>query len=229
MMSWPLIKKDSVSHIGDLETLKTERLSASHEAYCLSVSEHPEEWRAIARLGGRRIWQLQRKESLFVDVHSFTSEQKQAVASWAVAQQYARKVWLWKAWVPDENDEWSYFLCRSSEEAAQETEFYDIPPGEGPAPDGSCIESVEEIVLTEKGIAGLERWHDPQWGYDGALILFCREVIAAEDPDIVGIWWNDDYDPVNLSCPRGGIFPDRIDEFERCPAGPHTPDIGIEP
>jgi hypothetical protein len=42
-----------------------------------------------------------------------------------------------------------------------------------------------------------------------------HQINGLETPhtDLMGIWWNEDFDPQSLSCPRGGIFPERLDRF----------------
>ncbi|MFX4300294.1 hypothetical protein [Pseudosulfitobacter pseudonitzschiae] len=215
MKSWPVTCRNTVFHVGKLDESASDIQSrASLEAYCLSVSENPEEWTKIARLGGLPCWKLTRKNSRFVDVHAFDGLQADYIRKWAIREGFATEEPLWRAWITDEDGDWAYMVQTSRHEAEREVEDYDIEPGDGPAPDGSCVEEVIDLVLTEKGMSALERWTDPTSGFDGALILFCRNVIAPDDRDIIGIWWDDCFDPPNLSCPRGGIFPDRLDEFD---------------
>lgn len=218
MKPFATIELNHLFHVGEIDPNDSAITSrSSYEAFCLSVSMHPEEWSRIARLGGRTTWKLERDQSKFVDVHAFDSEQIDQVRDWAVMNEIALEQSLWKAWITNENGEWCYLICESKQEAIHETEDADIEIGNGPALDGTCVEEFFDLVLTEKGMAMLERWGDPKSGYEGALILFCRQILAPSDRDIVGIWWKDDYDPENLSCPRGGIFPERIDEFDRSP------------
>ena len=224
MTRWPLTRKDTVSHVGTLEY--SDRQSGrkpSLEAFCLSVSDHPEDWRSIACLGDAPQWALSRHNSFFIDVMAFSDDQNDLVRDWAITSGYARQEQLWKAWFTNESDEWCYMLLKSREAAQMEVEDYDVPEGEGPAPDGSCVEPVEDLVLTEAGEERLDRWRNDIQGFDGALILFCREVIRKENPDIVGIWWDETYDPDMFSCPRGGLFPECLPEFEKHLE--HRPDV----
>lgn len=60
----------------------------------------------------------------------------------------------------------------------------------------------------------LERWDSPASADDGLLILWARKQLLPSRPDLVGIWWDEKHDPLALSCPRGGILPERLAEFE---------------
>lgn len=215
MKAWPLIIKSQVSHIGSMDREDCmARRKHSYEAFCLSVSDNPEEWRAIAKLGDHPCWSLSREGSFFVDAHALAEVHADELRSWAISEGIATSRPLWKAWMTDEDGDWFYLTCSSKQEAEAEVEGYDIEPSMGPAPDGSCVEEISDIVLTEEGLQKLQRWGDPLSAIDGALILFCREIIAPTDENIVGIWWDDLFDPSRLSCARGGIFPERLSEFE---------------
>lgn len=135
-------------------------------------------------------------------------EEWKEVGDWAVSAGYAEQRDVWHArYFDDEADDWKIIICASEEEAL----YWVDEEEEEDEPSISCKKS---IVLTEAGMAELERWHDPLDGLDGAVILYARDVLTRDMPDLVGIWWDEEYNPLSLSCPRGGIFPDRIADFD---------------
>lgn len=211
MKNWPFTVFDEVTHIGYLSA-EEERAGMSFEAHLTSVSVHPDDWRSIARLGGVPEITLTREGSLFVDAHAIDEDQKEAILEWGLLQGFLEKRDLWKSWSFDEEGDPMYSLHSSEEAAWYEVEDEDA---EGPEPGSPPVEPFKSHVLREAGQMALPRWGLPEAGYQACLILFSEQVIAATNPDVMGIWWEDDYDPDRLSCPRGGIFPDRLHHFER--------------
>ena len=49
---------------------------------------------------------------------------------------------------------------------------------------------------------------------DIAVIIWLKEVLSPDYLNIVGVWWSENYDPMNLSAPRGVILPDRLSYFK---------------
>jgi hypothetical protein len=98
---------------------------------------------------------------------------------------YLRPALLWRAWhYDDEGDRWGYLTLVTEEEALAETEDLDFAEGDIPSESGTPIDEVDGFLLTEAGMRALERWHEPTLGAEGALILWARETLLPENPDL---------------------------------------------
>jgi hypothetical protein len=80
---WPLVRPpvrwiSRVAHIGTLDPAA--KGAFSWEAHGLSVSLHPEEWEAIARLGGRPWHLLERTGGVFLDYWSLGEKHRRTIA-----------------------------------------------------------------------------------------------------------------------------------------------------
>ena len=221
-MILPLIQIDDVFHVGSLEhNKKARQAKGSLEAFCLSVSLHPEDWTSIARIGGNPVWQMSRLGSLWLDVLSLDASTRKEITAWAVDKGFVEPATHWRSWSTDEAGEWRYIRCSCLEEAEYEL---DDPNEDGPCDDGSCIDTEEGYSLTDLGMHELERWQEPGDYWDGIVILYAREVMAPKEPRLAGLWWDEDYDPSNLSCPRGAILPSRLSQFENVTLEKTQPD-----
>lgn len=202
-----------VFHVGSLEPAsRTGR--ASLEAFMLSVSIDPEDWSSIARCAGPT-WTLTCEGAQWLDATALDDTTMEEIIVWGMKRGYLKPAVLWRAWhYDDEGDSWGYMTCLSEATAILEAEDAVFEPGEIPSASGTPVDEVDGVLLTDEGMEALERWHDQTMGPEGALILWAREVLFPDNPDLVGIWWNEDLDPQSLSCPRGGIFPERLDRFD---------------
>lgn len=134
-------------------------------------------------------------------------ELRQVIIDWGVSNGYVDIKPLWRAYFYDgEVEDWRYFTCETEEKARHEiggNEDEVCPYGK------NKIEKVDSIVGTDNLRVRL--------GVRSLFSMDCFEFLAmvwAEDtqPAIDGIWWAETYDPINLSAPRGGIFPSRLDQ-----------------
>ncbi|MBW3243402.1 hypothetical protein KUV57_12080 [Epibacterium sp. DP7N7-1] len=206
------ITLERVSHVGALDlTHRTDR--ASLEGPCLSVSIDPEEWGGIARISGQT-WTLTCTGARWLDACNLTDEDRIAIMAWVTDAGLVKPTNVWRAWHYDsEADTWGYFTLANREAAWAEVE--DEPKGMGtPSETGELVDVVAGWRLTEQGMTALERWSDDLDGEAGAVILYAMLKLAPEMPDLAGIWWDEEYNPLSLSCPRGGILPGRLDMFE---------------
>jgi len=209
-MTLPFIENDSVFHVGQLDPSdRAAQGKSSMEAFCVSVSEHPDDWRRIARLGAAPTWELSRPGAKWLDVLALSKEQEAEIAQWGIERGLARNADIWRAWLSDEEGAPFYLSCASEDLAEQEADAENDE--DGPGPDGCYVDHIKGLCLTEDGMARLERWCDPMDGLGGLVILYAREVI--DDPDVVGLWWNETHDPARLSCPRGAVLPEKLAEF----------------
>lgn len=216
-MELPLIAIDTVWHVGSLEP-ESRTARASLEGPCLSVSVDPEDWGMIARIAGDT-WTLERPGALWVDACNLSDLQEAALMDWATGAGLALAAPLWRAWhFDDEADDWRYMAFTTRDSALYELDG--DAAEEGPADDGTRLDCVQGHVLTDAAMAQLERWHDPMDALYGAVILFAMSRPVDVAPDLVGVWWSEEHDPLSLSCPRGGILPGRLAGFTVRPGGP---------
>ena len=100
MNGLPVTYKTAVWHIGELEPLLSKRtgLSGSDEGPGISVSECPDDWRQIARLGGS-LWQLSRtdgEDGKFIDFHELTPAQRSEYTATALRKRLIKECTRWK-------------------------------------------------------------------------------------------------------------------------------------
>lgn len=204
---------DTVYHVGTLN--KDDRVRAeSQEGHLLSVSEHPDEWEEIAECGGDR-WEMTREGAVWLDAVALTDEEEAEISDWAVREGYAQETPLWRAWRFDtEAERWEYFLTPSEEMALSEVDEHDLENGKPPSADGKLVDPVTRLTLTERGLAAVGRMPEAAHALDAVIILWADTVLKPQNDDLMGVWWHEDYAPEILSCPRGGVFPDRLCEFE---------------
>lgn len=201
-------------HVGSLDHQRRDVARSSLEAFMLSVSVDPDEWSSIAQCGGT-VWTLFSESARLLDVHALDDGDQEVILQWAVDAGYAERSHIWRVWsYNDEADDFGYLEVFSQEAAeAEADDGFDEDQGY-PTENGCQIEVIDGFRLTEAGLAALERWHGPGDAFGGAVILYTREVLAPADPLCAGAWWADDYRPEALSCPRGGLLPERLDLFE---------------
>lgn len=224
-----MLRMDEVIHVGTLDP-ETRTSRASLEGPCLSVSLDPDAWSSIARTAGPE-WLLTRPGALWLDACALSDDQLSLISEWAIEEGFLERCDIWRAWHYDgESDDWGFSRHNTKEEAGYEVEGDDT--GQAPTDDGEPVDVEAGLRLTDAGMERLERWGDRLDGLDGAIILYAMD-LADRNPDLCGIWWNEDDNPLSLSCPRGGILPSRIYEFEafsadfgRKPAGSLGPGTG---
>lgn len=201
----------SVAHVGTLD-MSDRTPRESLEAMMLSVSLHPDEWRSIARCGGAAEWTLSAPGAEYLDAYALDDGERAKIVEWAVEKGYLQKNEIWRSWFFDgESDDWAFLRFDTEDKA-----WHEVDDDEEVCPhtkDGQLVDKVDGLVLTEAAMTALERWAEPLDGAAGALILYAREVILPTRPDMVGIWWPEIESPQDLWCPRGGIFPERLERM----------------
>jgi len=217
-MNLPLVKKEVVWRVGWAEGAGG-LAGSSMEGLGVSVSECPEAWMQIARLGDGDTWRLtpRLQTGVFLDVHAISQEQEDELTRVAIAEGLLVEEPRWKAiWaVRDEEDEimsldedyeYSFFGNRRS--AAVHARSM--------APDGRTwrVDHVSMPVPTEKlRSIWAERFRDKLEDTTAAEVAW-QVVLERDRPDLDGFWWNDLLDPDRLSAPRGMIFYSRIKNWE---------------
>ena len=189
----PTLSFEKVFHVGTLNPhLKGTHYKESYEGIGLSVSVHPEEWRSIAKLGDAPTWKITKEHNNFLDRWDLTVEQEQAIEKWGVKNGLLEEVPRWEVTQWDSENEKEYrFHCDSLEEALEES-------GDDP----KTVKEVFVFVTTEElskksGCAA----GNTSNAFDLTLIEHTRQQNGFD-----GVWWEDDYDPISYSCPRGVIF-----------------------
>lgn len=182
----------------------------SQEGGELSVSEHPDDWGSIAKLGNE-IWQLSKVGAWFLRV---PGNRLSKVLAWAVGRGYLIPATVWRVWrgYDDELGEETYFEFSSFDEAAAEAEEYD---GDESDEGSHCPGEIEEVSGYRFGPLGETYWRanfdkpvDHLWAESFAPIFYARE------HGYDGVWYDERYDPVNLSCPRGLILQEKLPGWE---------------
>lgn len=225
-MRVPVLEIPAVFHIGTLDqSLRGKHHRTSQEGAGLSVSLCPEGWVGIASLGGSPLHELSRDGALFLDVLGMDDATRNGLASWAEERGLARREARWLAWRWDDEDErWRGMVCHTREEALGELEDDldgDDPDEErlrvaeedGGPPGGSLLSEEPALVLTEEGDRRAHGFGRSGDATDMVAMFFAEDVLRAELPDLVGVWWRETYDPVALSAPRGAILPCCVGEF----------------
>lgn len=198
--SLPTLKKKRVWHVGSLGGPKKIVGGMGNEGDGLSVSEHPEAWRRIARLGGQDIWLLEKPGGVFVDAVKAlkSSGIKKALYDWALEHKLAVPSTIWR-------------VVSTDEEGGERYSEYDNERAARAEADDE--ESVTEIPGRLKASKEMDRWYrgftksalEPVM-LDDMLLFRYAEELGAHD----GLWWNEILDPVAYSAPRGAIFQGKL-------------------
>lgn len=206
------INLPEVWHVGSLDVdSRTDRPSL--EGPCLSVSVNPEEWGHIARVAGDT-WRLSWQDAKWLDACNLTESALRDILEWSHAEGLIEPIQCWRAWHYDgEADAWGYFSFVSAEAARHEIDPEPEETGEVPSLNGELVDCIDGWRATDAGMARLERWADPLDGEAAAIILYAMIKLGPEMPDLAGIWWDEEFNPLSLSCPRGGVIPGRLEMF----------------
>lgn len=196
----------------------------SYEGEGLSVSEHPEAWTKIARLGGHVTHELARADGTtgrFADMRKLLYG-PQAPALEALLQARGDIVPGEPAYAFDhevsdeygERTETQVFATRT--EAEFEAEDLEVDP-----------DTIYAYPQWAASPAIQARWRQhfagdvpPGQVVDYATLCW----LEASFPDLDGAWWTEDLDPQALSAPRGVIFPSRLDRWTWGPEAHRTRD-----
>lgn len=203
-LTFPALRAARVWHFGTLcEADKAGRFGQSLEGHCLSVSQTPNAWRQIAKLGGMPLHALEAPadRGLFVDAHAVMDDPAllDAVRLAAVSRGLLTEKEAWLASrFDDEMDTRVSLVCHSRDAALAELED----------DDEASVARVTVFQMTQT----LQR----VLGWSGALSLGDHTDLALlaliddDCPHLDGLWWKDLLDPDSYSAPRGGILPSRL-------------------
>ncbi len=196
-----IIRLSRVYHVGDRPAVGARGRygrTISYEGGELSVSLHPDEWRRIAKLGGKT-YELRKPGGQFLLAGKH--------AQWASDNGYlAPRTWYEASWYEeDENGEpgRSNLLFKTHQEAEREVQDYD----------GASVRKVEGYGFGPKGS---NYWRDA-FGSDEPRDELAKDfasIFRAKNRGYDGVWWDDKLDPLNYSAPRGLIFQDKLPTWE---------------
>jgi len=200
-------------HVGTLCPQDKGVRGASHEGAGLSVSEHPQAWVRIARLGGLPWWTLQRENNRFLDVHALSDAQRNALSQWALEQGLLCHVQAWQvSWFDDELGQEVYSIFETRAQAQIEA------PDADDASDTEGTSPRIEAVLQWQGTAELaQRARRP---HAKPFFEHAWDLAAVEYADFVGldgVFWNDELAPECYSAPRAVIVPRQVCQWRKAP------------
>jgi hypothetical protein len=181
---WPTRHFDALYHVGTM--VGGDKGTWSLEGDGLSVSLHPEAWEEIAELGGRAWWELTKSGNRFLDAHALRTSQQEAIVTWGKAQGYLEAV--------------TRFRVRWYDEMVRDTIWMDLENLEDAEEESrETGAAIEEVMVVVAGT----RWPDIAGRANAdqvVLALFADEVLGID-----GVWWEDNFNVEELSCPRGVI------------------------
>lgn len=175
---------------------RNQNYAESYEGPGLSVSLHPDDWRAIAKLGDTPTWVAHKTNNLFVDRWALTEQQEDEIQRWGIRNQLLEYVTRWEVARWDSELDHQYFIhCETYQEALEEADMEE-----------SIVTEIETLASTTK----LAELTGTQKGNTASAFDMALNIYTQQETDLDGIWWEDTYDPSTYSCPRGVILPDMI-------------------
>jgi len=216
----PLRRFERLFHVGRLDPAA--KGIDSHEGDGLSVSRHPEDWRAIARLGDAPVWDIDTRDARFLDFYAFRRDRAalNAACDWAVEQGYLERGRVYVVTMPDEEGEGGSLVFRFLDptEAEDEARGYLEADLGGDELEAAVAQAVRR-TLGYVSTAHLAERMRHERGVPLALAVDLAVVAYAEDVlGLDGVWWEDAYDPAGYSAPRGVLFARRLSAHRVAPA-----------
>jgi hypothetical protein len=187
---------DTVYHVG---RLGQERQPPwySLEGNALSVSQDPDDWASVARLGGT-FWRLRKPGARWF--HVLEEGAKERAIAWATTAGFLVPATKYRVYSVNEYDEETF--TEHVTKVAAEVEA-----------DGEPVDAVDGYLL---GPRGKQYWRDAfrSEPHDNAFPEDLAPLWYAEVHGFDGVWWEEDYDPVIYSLPRGAIFQSSLPSWQ---------------
>ena len=229
-MRLPLLRLPTVYHLGTLNPQERgQRFRSSYEGAGLSVSLCPHAWEQIARLGGQPLHTLSKPDAVYLDLHQLTSNMHDAISQWAIDQGLAEERVLWRAYDYDSEEEEIFSLSFPSREQAVEQVLFSLDVDVEGLSEEDALEAarrrledesnleipevvagVATLVLTEAGSTRACGFGRDSAANDMAAMFWAEDVARQTFPSLVGVWWQETFEPSALSAPRGAVFPSCI-------------------
>ena len=196
-----------IYHVGTMDiNLKS---SQSHEWNGLSISNCPQAWKEISGCYGTT-WKLvpNEIEASFLSFYDLDENDISMIKNWSLESGYfASSIEYRVYWYDEEYEEEHWFVFEESEkqEALDEYECRIAEEYEGVRfeeySDGlTPTEQLMNMSLTDVPVALYT---------DIAVMLYAEEVLECD-----GVWWEERFDPLGLSAPRGVIFNSHLSRFK---------------
>lgn len=205
-----------VVHIGHLSSDRSER-KPSLDGPGIAVSTCPAEWRAMRGLNGPE-YGLEYSPAQWVDVLSFDGNDRQEIIDWMISQRYMSPVTAWSVtYYDDASGDYVDFTSCDREAAAAKVNRTLLEEVAAAAQGAGAVCEEETYKLEKRAMArlgGVAHWPDPLKWFEGAVLLYTREVVMKKRPFVVGVWWNEPREPARGLADYGVLFPERAHLFE---------------
>lgn len=199
-------------HVGTMNP--TDKRHGSYEGAGLSVSLHPEEWMAIAGIGGP-IWQCVRPGNRFLNFLRLSKAQKKMIGDWAVEQGLATRQSIWRVYFWDDDaGEHRYFSFTNRQKAKNEAKYTEDENGKSQPPVEIPGALVGTPALAQRMVQHAPEQHMTGESGDANPDDLVAVAYAEDVMKLDGVWWNERLDPINLSAPRGVIVPSMIGHWQ---------------
>lgn len=183
-------RKSQVFHVG---TLRSDlRKNNNYEGFGLCVSECPDEWIRICKLGGLPTHRLDKDDGVFADYYSVD---KHVLASWAIESGFVTNVSAYNVhFVDAETDEDCFMTFENWEDANAEAESYDT-----------------DVVTVEVPIPSSKMYE--HFGFEverSSALEYALQIFVEENhPDVDGVWFDNSCNG-HYSAPSGVIFENKV-------------------
>ncbi|WP_156476905.1 hypothetical protein [Acetobacter malorum] len=160
---------------------------------------------------------------MFFDIHRAQADRglHSAISDWAIENGLAEQSEQWlSVFFDDECDCCRFMASDTREGAIEELEEYEYSECASLDRATTLIKSgaTEAAVVCENMLrltpAGQRRARGSGLtsidGWQMAAVLWAEDVAKPNDDRIVGCWWEDIFDPIGLSAPRGVIFTETL-------------------
>lgn len=189
---------DVLYHVGTLDAAHKGTRGESLEGLGLSVSQCPQAWVRIAKLGGLPWWRLSKQGNRFLDFHALSAQEQQTYLLWGQSQQLLQPARLWQAnWYDDELQAQCCSLHLSQEQALEEIEEPD------------SVQAISGWLGTEKLAHLSGKRKAPFLDNVEALVA----VQFAEFSGLDGVYWNEELNPSCYSAPRAVIVRSQLSSW----------------
>lgn len=204
-----ILKQEEWYHVGMMDVSK--KGENSYEGHCLSVSQHPESWRRIARLGDSDTFRVHKENGQFLDAHALTDEQWKIIKTWGVEAGYLKEEEVFTYIFRDEEGEECAMELYSRSEWELESGWDEEDEEEQKSLEKNCLR-IERLLTATDALKDAECWVSKKCpsfiSEDLILIRYADEVL-----EIDGVYWEDNLKESSLSAPRAGIVRSRLNQW----------------